>query len=74
MPKAEALAEAKTWLRTLPRAEALKLAAKLTGGVERGKGRKAQPLLPAVPETKEDEPPYAHPFYWAAFVLIGEKD
>jgi CHAT domain-containing protein len=72
--KAEALDEAKRWLRTLPRAEAVKLAAKLTGGVERGKGRPALPLLPAVPETKEDEPPYAHPYYWAAFVLIGDTD
>jgi CHAT domain-containing protein/Tfp pilus assembly protein PilF len=72
--KAEALAEAKTWLRTLPRAEALKLAAKITGGVERGKGRPALPLTPAVPEADRDEPPYAHPFYWAAFVLVGDND
>jgi CHAT domain-containing protein len=42
--------------------------------VERGKGRKPQPLLAAVPDTQEKEPPYAHPFYWAAFVLIGDKD
>ena len=75
MGKAEALAEAKAWLRTLPRADAVKLAAKLTGGVERGKGRPALPLKPSVVEpTKADEPPYAHPYYWAAFVLIGNKD
>jgi tetratricopeptide (TPR) repeat protein len=75
MGKAEALAEAKAWLRTLPRTEAVKLAAKLTGGVERGKGRPALPLKPSVAEpTKADEPPYAHPYYWAAFVLIGNKD
>jgi CHAT domain-containing protein len=43
--------------------------------VERGKGRPALPQAPAVPETPaEDEPPYAHPYYWAAFVLIGDKD
>jgi CHAT domain-containing protein len=72
--KAEALAEAKAWLRTLPRAEALKLAAKMTGGVERGKGRPALPPTPVVPETEKDEPPYAHPFYWAAFVLVGDSD
>jgi CHAT domain-containing protein len=72
---AQALAEAKAWLRTLPRTEAVKLAAKLTGGVERGKGRPALPLKPSVAEpTKADEPPYAHPYYWAAFVLIGNKD
>jgi tetratricopeptide (TPR) repeat protein len=72
--KAEALAEAKAWLRTLPRAEALKLASKMTGGVERGKGRPALPQTPVVPETDKDEPPYAHPYYWAAFVLVGDKD
>jgi CHAT domain-containing protein len=72
--KAEALDEAKRWLRALPRAEAVKLAARLTGGVQRGKGRPALPLLPTVPQTKEDEPPYAHPYYWAAFVLIGDAD
>jgi len=73
--KADALAEAKLWLRTLPRKETLKLAAQLTGGVERGKGRPALPLAPMVPETaKEDEPPYAHPYYWAGFVLVGARD
>jgi CHAT domain-containing protein/Flp pilus assembly protein TadD len=73
--KAEALDDAKKWLRTLPRKEAVKLAAKLTGGVERGKGRPALPKAPPVPETAtEDEPPYAHPYYWAAFVLIGDTD
>ena len=75
LSKAEALAEAKHWLRTLPRPEALKLAAQLTGGAERGKGRPALPLAPVVPETaREDEPPYAHPYYWAAFVLVGDGD
>jgi serine/threonine protein kinase/Flp pilus assembly protein TadD len=72
--KAAALAEAKTWLRTLPRSEALQLAAQMTGGVERGKGRPALPRVPAVPETAKDEPPYAHPYYWAAFVLVGDPD
>jgi CHAT domain-containing protein len=74
LPKAEALAEAKAWLRTLPRTEALKLAAQVTGGVERGKGRPALPPSPMVPETEKDEPPYAHPYYWATFVLVGDDD
>jgi CHAT domain-containing protein len=42
--------------------------------VERGKGRPALPQTPVVPESDKDEPPYAHPFYWAAFVLVGDKD
>jgi hypothetical protein len=74
LAKAEALAEAKGWLRRLPRSEALQLAAQVTGGVERGKGRPALPQTPVVPETDKDEPPYAHPYYWAAFVLVGDKD
>jgi tetratricopeptide (TPR) repeat protein len=74
LPKAEALAEAKGWLRRLPRSEALRLAAQVTGGIERGKGRPALPQAPSVPETDRDEPPYAHPYYWAAFVLVGDKD
>jgi CHAT domain-containing protein/tetratricopeptide (TPR) repeat protein len=75
--KAAALAEAKRWLRTLPRAQALKQAAAVYQGIERGKGRTKPPLLPALPEptpeAKEDCP-YAHPYYWAAFVLTGAPD
>jgi tetratricopeptide (TPR) repeat protein len=75
LPKAEALAEAKRWLRTLPREQALKQAAALYQGIERGKGR---PKLPERPELPKPTPaatedcPYAHPYYWAAFVLTGD--
>jgi CHAT domain-containing protein len=75
LPKAEALAEAQAWLRALPREEAVRQAARLSGGVVRGKGRPPRPLLPPAPEAAAaaaDQPPYAHPFYWAAFVLIGD--
>jgi tetratricopeptide (TPR) repeat protein/CHAT domain-containing protein len=79
MKKAEALAEAKAWLRGLSREEAMQRAAKMSDGVARGK----RPKLPlaTVPEAKGEEPakaggsvdrPYAHPYYWAAFVLIGD--
>jgi tetratricopeptide (TPR) repeat protein len=75
LPKAAALAEAKGWLRALPREEALRQAARLTKGVERGKGRPVQPLLPAVPAAADmGDRPYAHPYYWAAFVLIGDPE
>jgi tetratricopeptide (TPR) repeat protein len=79
LAKAQALAEAKKWLRELTADDALKLTADLTQGVARGtRGKeRALPLLPAVPEAAPaTDPkafrPYAHPRYWAAFILIGD--
>jgi tetratricopeptide (TPR) repeat protein len=74
MGKATALREAKEWLRGLSRDEALRVAAAVGQGVERGKGRKRQPLLPEAPAGAKDEKPYAHPYYWTAFVLIGDAE
>jgi CHAT domain-containing protein/tetratricopeptide (TPR) repeat protein len=42
MPRAEALQEAKTWLRELRRSDVLAAATELSGGVERGKGAKVR--------------------------------
>jgi CHAT domain-containing protein len=72
--KAEALAEAKEWLRSLSAEEAARQAATLTQGVARGKGRKPLPALPAAKSqgTGKAGKPYAHPYYWAAFVLVGD--
>jgi CHAT domain-containing protein len=73
LPKAEALHEAKLWLRGLRRAEALKLIAGLSGGIERGKDAKAR--APAtIPGTADNDRPYDSPHYWAAFVLSGDPD
>jgi CHAT domain-containing protein len=65
LPKAEALQEAKAWLRGLSRAEARRLAQGLPGA-----GR----LKAAVPGrgASSSERPYAHPYFWAAFILIGD--
>jgi tetratricopeptide (TPR) repeat protein len=73
MPKAEALREAKSWLRGLRRAEVLALTAEQSGGVERGKGTKArQPAELAAGD--ENDRPYEPPHFWAAFVLAGDPD
>ena len=77
MPKAEALREAKSWLRGLRRAEILALTAELSGGVARGKDAEArQPAeLDAAGSTSGDnDRPYASPHFWAAFVLSGDPD
>jgi len=77
LPKAEALREAKAWLRGLRRAEVLALTAELSGGVERGADAKArQPARRAgtIPASGDDEHPYAPPHFWAAFVLAGDPD
>ena len=74
---AEALREAKAWLRGLRRTEVLALTAELSGGVERGKGDKGrQPvdLAAAVPSGGDNECPYEAPHFWAAFVLAGDPD
>jgi CHAT domain len=77
MPKAEALREAKAWLRGLRRADVLALTAELSGGVERGKDAIArQPAKPGAlaPAGGDDDRPYASPHFWAAFVLAGDPD
>jgi tetratricopeptide (TPR) repeat protein len=73
LPKAEALREAKHWLRNLSPHEAQRQAQALP----RGKGQPELPLLPGAsrPEpAPKDEKPYAHPYYWAAFILIGDPE
>jgi tetratricopeptide (TPR) repeat protein len=73
LPKAEALREAKAWLRNLSREEAERQGQALP----RGKGQPELPLLPAPPEpapAPKDDKPYAHPYYWAAFILVGDPE
>jgi len=77
MAKAEALREAKSWLRELPRADVLAKTAEPPGGSARGKGAKARnpdELAAAVPAGGDNDRPYAPPYYWAAFVLAGDPD
>ena len=77
MPKAEVLEEAKAWLRSLRGDEVTKLAADLSGGAARSKGATKRPEVapattPGVPVWAPDDRPFAHPYYWAAFVLVGD--
>jgi tetratricopeptide (TPR) repeat protein/CHAT domain-containing protein len=70
--RAAALEEARNWLRNLSAKEAGAAVASLPRGTVAplpGAG-KAPPVRPVPPGEK----PYAHPFYWSPFVLIGDPD
>jgi CHAT domain-containing protein len=66
LPKAEALREAKLWLRDLTATEVQALQTELRAG-RLGAGPAVKRQVEA-----EAERPYAHPHYWAAFILIGD--
>jgi CHAT domain-containing protein len=74
--RAEALAEAKTWLRNLSRAEATKRLAVLVDGIPRGKRGSIKAALPThkLDAPRGDDRPFTAPYYWAAFVLIGDPN
>src|SRR5262249_1592142 len=63
LPKAEALREAKHWLRDLTADQVDQEAARLPK-VERG-GVRTRAGAPSA-----EAHPYAHPYYWSAFILI----
>jgi CHAT domain-containing protein len=77
LPRAEALRQAQHWLRDLPRAERDQLAAALSHGELRSPPvvkLKPKPVVKAARSEEPDGPPYAHPYYWAAFVLFGDPE
>jgi hypothetical protein len=74
MGKAAALAEAKAWLRELTADQVLAQAAALTNGVVRGPGQPALRLEPPAAAGGGAVRPFAHPRYWASFVLVGDPN
>ena len=76
LPRAAALTEAKTWLRALSRAEATQRLAVLVDGVPRGERGTIKAALPTrqPDDAKGEDRPFAHPYYWAAFILLGDPD
>jgi CHAT domain-containing protein/Tfp pilus assembly protein PilF len=77
LARAEALAEAKKWLRELTRKETLHLVAALGTGKLSSTARGSivdLDLDPTRVKVPGGERPYAHPFFWAAFTLIGDPD
>jgi CHAT domain-containing protein len=66
LPKAAALAEAKRWLRGLGGEEADRLLAEMPGEV-RGTEEAVK-----VAASGQSDRPYAHPYFWASFILVGD--
>jgi len=70
MPKVAALAEAKEWLRSLTTEKVeVEVAA-----MERGEKRKLVTTAGARPAGPRTGRPFSHPYFWAAFVLVGDVD
>jgi CHAT domain-containing protein len=67
LARAEALREARQWLRSLTAPEVEKAAASLPAVA---RGERERPPAPSGQAVR----PYAHPHYWAAFILIGDPD
>jgi CHAT domain-containing protein len=67
LPKAEALAEAKRWLRGLRPDEVEQLTKDLP---TRGTRGRLEPRKP--PEGPSAVRSYEHPYYWSGFILIGD--
>ncbi len=87
MPKAQALREAKLWLRSLPAGEVRKrlgiesdekwaefLATLGYRGFDVNETVQAAATRPATPDVSDDTLLFMHPHYWAAFILIGDAE
>ena len=66
LPKARALAEAKQWLRSLTPQEAERLLKALPSSE---RGMKEGTISPP-----KQAKLYEHPYYWSAFILLGDPN
>ena len=74
MTKVTALKESKEWLKNLNVKEATDRLASLTEGVSRG-SKTGREVVDVVAQEKADTTrPFAHPKFWAGFILIGSPD
>jgi serine/threonine protein kinase/CHAT domain-containing protein/Tfp pilus assembly protein PilF len=71
LPKTQALAEAKQWLRGLSALEVERLTADLPKGLPAGT-RGIRREVPQTTDAGETPHPFEHPYYWSAFILIGD--
>ncbi len=76
MPKAEALQEAKQWLRSLTVDQIDGELAALQRGDVRPLAKVDGNTAPgaATSPSSSGNRPYGHPYFWAAFVLVGDPD
>jgi len=76
MPKAKALQEAKQWLRSLTVDQIDGELAALQRGDVRPLAKVGDTTSPGAPASPKPSGirPYDHPYYWAAFVLVGDPD
>ena len=65
MARADALAEAQHWLRRLPSQDAKALIQRHRGGPA-----ESAPVRKGMDEVYD----FSHPYYWAAFILIGDPE
>jgi len=69
MSPAQALRKAQLWLRDLTRSE---IGQELLSQIRKGQNTHLwRVCLDTLTKGTPDETPYSHPYYWAAFVLIG---
>ncbi|MFG0275308.1 MAG: CHAT domain-containing protein [Phycisphaerales bacterium] len=74
MPKLAALREAQSWLRALTAPERDRLVGADPDAIAQESSRGPSARRGRVVASNANDHPYAHPYYWAAFVLYGSAE